>query len=213
MTSLIRFVQVEYVQYIDYLLHFVAITWCSGVIKHGDVTNTHLKLGWFFCRSWDCWEENMENGRNLFFFTSSCLILSSSSHIRPSSTSIAFLITDAISFILSICACISCKNVKWKYSSAKTEGAWNTLKHFFKAVKKFFKFTIKGRTRQQIKIKKGYFVHHWPWCAVPSAGSQLQGRPSCWPWEAWTPALCIWSWWALMPTDALLMTYVALNEE
>lgn len=44
-----------------------------------------------------------------FAFTSSCLILSSSSHILPSSTSIAFLITDAISLILSMCACISYK--------------------------------------------------------------------------------------------------------
>lgn len=42
-------------------------------------------------------------------FTSSCLILSSSSHKWPSSTSIAFFITDAISLILSMCACISYK--------------------------------------------------------------------------------------------------------
>lgn len=41
-------------------------------------------------------------------FTCRRLILSSSSHSRPSSTSMAFLITVAISFIFSMCACISC---------------------------------------------------------------------------------------------------------
>lgn len=45
---------------------------------------------------------------NLVHFTCRRLILSSSSHSRPSSTSMAFLITVAISFIFSMCACISC---------------------------------------------------------------------------------------------------------
>lgn len=53
-------------------------------------------------------EVHVEQDRT-FSFTSSCLILSSSSHVRPSSTSMAFLITEAISLILSMCACISYK--------------------------------------------------------------------------------------------------------
>lgn len=122
-----------------------------------------------------------ERRNSAFVFTSSCLILSSSSHSRPSSTSIALFITDAISLILSMCACISCKG----------KIRMNTIFHF------------PTQQMQEVIVL--------PWCAAPWAGSRWRGRPVCWPWGAWKPAPCIWSWWALTQIGVPPMTSWALQ--